>query len=392
VKALLSEPLDVVILSPIFPPAPGGGAQYSQFLIENLPQLDVVARVQAYTESWPGMPRAEKIEGRGDHADSEVVRNLVRFYGFPNRVLRRYPAYFLQNIQIAHLLRSIAKRARRNTVALVHSAFFAHPSLLVYSSRRLKALWGNNFKLVLDCRDPSIPHARLRQFAGFHAAISCSERLTRELELGLPSSVPITEIPVPMTFGSVARAEVQATLEKYQLKEGGYLFTPNGIKDVKGFPLIFDTWKELSRHFRSLDLVVAGDTRDWAARYGETDRHFGKLVNIGPISNESVRALMKGSAAVVNVSQSEGLPRTCLESISLDAPTLLPPGIPEFGRIDKIFKAESKIASEIAEQVRQLIEGHLVPPYDYQRHSADKILLAYDDFLQSLVGPAAGSM
>jgi len=376
--------LDVLAVVPIFPPAPGGGAQYAEFLGKQLPRIPCVGRVSILTERWPGMPNREYLSAGNGPLKTMVRRNLVRFHGLPVRLLRRYPAFGIQAAQLLSGLKKTLTMSRGRVVVLVHSAFLIHPSIVPRWSQWAKKRFGHRLRVVLDCRDPSIPAKRLTRLGSFDAAISCGARLTSQLVASLPSTVPVTQIPVPVNFYDVSGHELDKALADFGLEPGGYLFTPNGVKDSKGFPLVFDSWRKLTERGQRLDLVVAGDTRDWNVRYqGPHDQGCG-LLNAGGLPNTTVRALMKGAAVVVNPSRAEGVPRSCLESLSLGVPTLLPPEVPEFDTVEKECVATSKEAGEIATQLQRLITTRWVASYNWKRHSAQAVKAQYEQFLRSL--------
>jgi glycosyltransferase involved in cell wall biosynthesis len=375
---------NIIVLAPIFPPAPGGGAQYSQFLVDNLPELPGVRKVYLITERWPGMPEKRTIKKKGRESECIILRKLVRFHGLPARLFRRYPAYAIQNLQIIWWLRKLLAQTNENTIVFIHSAFFIHPTLLVGATRSMKKKYNGRIKIVLDCRDPSIPIHRLIQMLDIDAAISCGTRLTKQLVSALPSNISVTQIPVPVDFYDVCKEDVERVMNEYDLNRGGYIFSANGIKNSKDFPLLFDAWRELLNRGQRLDLVVAGDKRDWQSRYQERAITGGRLIYVGPLPNLTIRALMKSAAAVVNPSRAEGLPRSCLESLSLNVPTLLPPDLPEFANLGNEFVVTSREPKTMAQQIGKLIEEHRVAPYDWSIHRASKVQRDYENFISSL--------
>lgn len=381
--------LDVLAIMPIFSPAPGGGAQYAEFLGKQLPRIPCVGQISILTERWPGMPNRERLSAGNGPMEAMVYRDLVRFHGLPIRLLRRYPAFVIQAAQLLSALQGRLVKPQGRLVVLVHSAFLIHPSIFPRWSQWAKTRFGDRLRVVLDCRDPSIPKKRLTQLGSFDAAISCGARLTSQLAESLPSTVPVTQIPVPMDFYDIPRHELDKTLVDLGLERGRYLFTPNGVKDSKGFPLVFDSWRKLTEQGLRLDLVVAGDTRDWNVRYQGTHEQGCRLINVGPLPNTTVRALMKGAAVVVNPSRVEALSRSCLEALSLGVPTLLPPDVPEFNTVERECVATSDHPGEIAIQLQGLIEARRVAAYNWQQHSAEAVREQYGKFLGSLFGATA---
>lgn len=379
------EPIDILAFTPIFPPASGGGAQYANFLARHLPQIPFIRKVTIITEKWPGMEENIVIRGTNFQTETTVLRKLSRFHGLPSRMARRYPAYLLQNIQLLQWLNWGISNVTAKTVVMIHGAFLIHPSVLLFATQWHKSRQGDRIRFILDCRDPSTPESRLKRLYGFDAAISCGARLTSRLKNALPDSVQVTEIPVPVAFWDVHKDEEDRALLEFGLVKGGYIFSPNGVKDAKGFPLLFDAWRELHGDLRFLDLVIAGDTRDWRLRYQDPHPHGSRLINLGCISNQKIRALMKGSAAVINPSQVESLSRICLEALSLGVPTILPPGIPEFEELDEKFLGLTNDPVKLANQIGSIVTQNLVAPYDLTKHNEDMVRERYREFFQSLL-------
>jgi len=379
------QPINLLALLPIFAPATGGCAEYGRFICDHVEPLDIVKKLTLITESWPGEPRTATIHSVSGSGSILLERQLTRFLSLSERTLYRYVAFARQNCDLVNFLRTLRNEAH-TTVLLIHGAFFFHPSLLAPTLRRLKKNTGRKLVVVLDARDPAIPPKRLAELDFLDAAISCGTRITRLLEQSLQPDSHVIEIPVPLDYYQLREQDLENVLTENKLKPQGYIFSPNGIQDHKQFPLIFDTWLKLVQNNAPLDLVVAGNTSDWRARYQTIHSTRGRLINLGRQPNFTVRALMQSAAAVINPSRVEGLPRSCLEALSCETPTLLPPGIPEFADLDQQFIAESDDPGQLARQLAYLIQHRLIAPYNVRRHDARHISWNYAQLLTKLGG------
>lgn len=370
----------LLILAPIFPPSPGGAAQYLQFLARELSESGDIGTTEVVTERLWRQRRAFEKHGR-----AEIKRVLTQFNGLPCRMKRRYAAWLLQNIQLAWhcVMRAIRLRGNGLVVVVVHGAFLIHPTLLIAVTRCVKRIMGTDVKFVLDLRDRSAPMRRLARLGHFDHVISCSRNITARISCCWEAHPPLTEIPVPLERRVITDQDVGRTLAKHSLRREGYVFTANGIVQTKGFGLIYAAWLLLVAS-RDLDLAVAGPVRDWRHEYGQRTLERPGLRVLGSASNDEIRALMKGAAVVVNPSRVEGLPRSCLEALSVGAPTLLPPGVPEFGDLDSRFVASSDDPAVIARQVAWLISERRVARYDIDVHDGTKVAEKYRAILRTM--------
>ncbi len=376
------------LLMPLYPPLPGGGAQYATFLLRHLPTIPRVASIELLTEAAPGQPRRSEAAGT---CPTRIRRILARHFGLPRRVWWRYLTYALQNVSYAAegLRIGVTACKDRPQTLVVHGAFFIHPSVLPFVTSFIKRWRGDAVRLVLDIRDPSAPVARLSSLKHFDLTVTCSRNLTERLHSCPEFPLPIEEIPVPIELEPVAPNDVSTTLSRHGLGSRPFLFTSNGIKDARAFPLIYDTWRKLTNQGHPLDLVVAGDTFDWHARYGESISSTANMYNLGRLPNREIRCLMSACAAFLNPSPVEGLPRSCLEAISAGAPTLLPPNVPEFDQLAYPWVARSSDAAVLAQQVAEMIRLHQGTPYPLDNHATAAIVSRYASVLSPFTEPIA---
>jgi len=355
-------------ITPIYPPVPGGGSQYSAFLVKHLPQLDIIESMEILTEFYPGEPVVERNEAQS----TTVRRKLVRFASLSARLKRRYFNYVIQNIQLIWYLSSwlfsMRERKRAQKVLMIHGAYLIHPSILISLTRLAKRIYGNRLKIIFDLRDPSAPMGRLSKLCHIDLIITCGRRITESIRKIKNHKVTIEEIPIPLEETIFTEDEVKNILDIYSLKRGQYLFNPNGINDAKGFSILYDAWKIVVENGYDLELVIAGHKKDWKASYEISMHNKHRLVYIGSITNKEVRMLMKGAAAVINPSQVESISRTSLEALSVHTPVLLPPYIPEFEKIDQRFVVKKVDPKSLARQIEWLLHTEEYPIYDLSNH------------------------
>ena len=80
---------------------------------------------------------------------------------------------------------------------------------------------------------------------------------------------------------------------------------------------------------------------------------------------------MMKSELVILPSKSEGLPRVCLEAISLGKKVLCPPGVPEFEQHCRQFVIPEIEKGIILSKVKEVLEKDEIPEYPFEQHDPD---------------------
>jgi glycosyltransferase involved in cell wall biosynthesis len=95
---------------------------------------------------------------------------------------------------------------------------------------------------------------------------------------------------------------------------------------------------------------------------------------------------MAGADLVVIPSKSgEGLPRVCLEAISIGCKVVLPPGVPEFRRQCPDFVLPRVTAEAIAGKMEEVLLSDKTPQFTWEDHEPAKALRRYVSLYQELV-------
>jgi glycosyltransferase involved in cell wall biosynthesis len=366
---------NVLVVTPVLPPAPGGAATYTMILGRGLLLHGVAGKVVLLSEGHPQRPRRELLENG----------HLVMERAFPIRAGRTTKdalSYFAYAITQLLFVRLPAYVVHYDISAIIiHSSFFYHSGLaqrlVRWARRRIK------IPIVLDVRDPLAP-ARLFATAGeFDAVIACSQRIATDLAAHPAYRDRIRFIPIPIEPIEVDEDSTTATLARYGLERGGYLFNANGISRQKGIELLIETGAELRERGSGLPIIVAGRERDLDASVASAIGQ-GILRSLGPIPHHDVLCLARGSAAVVNPSAIETPSRTAIEALMVGARVLLPPNVPEFEAecTDWICATEP---ARVATQIEQLIARPFPRyRYDLRAHHPDRVVPCYGELLAQL--------
>lgn len=366
------------IVTPVYWPAPGGGAMYTKLLAEALAEdgADVVVA----TEAFPDTRRLERVRlGRGS-----VVLDRV----FPLRAgraeldWRSYADYAWQNVLMlglpGRLARAVRETGAERAVVLMHSSFFYKPSLMPSVLERMRRQLPDATRLIVDVRDPRFDESLVPLFGRFDAAIGCSRANSERLRMLLPDGVEVAHIPIPFEAGTPPDDdEVAEVLAEHCLDRIPYVLNPNGILEAKRYPEMLDAVRQLRRIPGHEDtvLVTIGRARDWKARDDAAVAE-GVLKYVGVVPNRTALALIKGGKATLILSLIEGMPRSALESLALKKPILVPP-IAEFLEHIPTSVVRSDDPGDVARHIVRVSEQPARERYPLEAHSMMSLVAAY---------------
>jgi hypothetical protein len=364
------------IVTPVYKPAPGGGAIYTDILARAL--AGEGADVIVETEGFEGQPRYE--QWRDGQGSITIDRRYPLRAGRPVRDWRSYLAYAAQNLIMLGMARRLARAARikryDSVVVLVHCS-------LLYNRTVLPSLLGQLRKahseasLVIDVRDPTFGADLAPQFACFDAAVGCSQGVANKLRGMLQQRVPVAHIPMPFEHPEPpSDEEVAATLARHGLARGRYLFNPNGIANGKHYPVMREAVSHLRRRpgFEDVVLVTAGRQRDRTALDDEAEAR-GDCRYIGLVGQEEALALMRGAMMTLVLSKQESISRAALEAMSVGGRVLLP-DLEEFRGVCAGHICADVAPQSVAESVAALSEVP-TPAFEFENHSRERFVPAY---------------
>lgn len=363
----------VLVLTPVLPPAPGGGAIYTPLLVNGLLDRGYAEFAAVLTEKHPEMPGKEELR------NGSIV--FLRRYPFRAGVLKkdiwRYFRYLVQNLQFLDI--PLAVRKYRITHVLIHGSFHNNPNLM-WLAVRLTRLISPATKLVLDARDPKLPRSKIGQLRPYWKVICCSENVVRHFEDLLGLTERLVHIPVIIDVIKPTKAEIEDCQKRYGLAARPYIFNGSGIYLDKGTDRLWGVVEELRKEMPQLNLVIAGRKRDWSPSYDQAVEA-GWLKYVGAIPHRDVLLLSAGAMADVNLSRVDSMPRASLEALACGARVLLPQGVPEFERACPGSIMVSNDLEQIALQVQKIMRGETVAEYDITPHLSARVLQAYGELL-----------
>lgn len=366
--------MHLLIITPIYPPTTGGAATYYALLAEGLLASGEVAKVTLITERVSGRPNLELKNG----GCLRIIRMFPHRAGRHLGRLSLYWRYALQNLQYV-LLPWIVARIKPD-IMLVHSSLHIYPNAL----HPLIRWFSHRFPVVADVRDQQLPVSRMRQLDCYTALIVCSLNVKTHISRSSVLEAKTTHIPVIQEHITNDRSALSQTLAKYGLKNRCYLLFSGLIKQAKGVGLLLDTFSELCARGFDAELVLAGFSKD--------DDLMRQAINtprvrtIGALPREELLDLMSGALMNINMSASEGMPRTSLEAMALRTKVLLPSGIPEFEQYCPNAIVRSHQPQEVADQIQALLAGHdHGQSYPIGMHDSRVIMGRYVELFRSQV-------
>jgi glycosyltransferase involved in cell wall biosynthesis len=361
-------PRNLLIITPVLPPAPGGGAAYTMILANGLLTQRLAERIVVVAEKHPIMP---DLEVRHDGC-LQLLRILPFRAGRAMRDVTSYIAYLWQQVYFWRLFRIVREHAI-DTV-LVHSSLLYRPNTLRTIIRWLKRR--TDIRLVLDVRDPLALSALFDNHREFDRIVCCSRLLEKRMGARLDLGSKVMFIPIPIEPVARDETRIAATLARHGLRAGGYLFNGNGLSRAKSVDLLVEAVRLLHQRGYRWPLVIAGRERDMDDFFKAAVRR-GELHSLGPVDHATVIDLAAAAAGVINPSRIDTPSRFSIEGLMVEAPSLLPREVPEFEMVSpKLVCAGT--ATDLADQITALLRGDLAPSrYDVGIHHPDRVIPLY---------------
>lgn len=371
-----AEPfMRLALITPVYPPASGGGAYYSRQLALGLAERNRIEHIAIYTEAFPGQPRGSRFV-----SDHVTISRVFPFRaGRDDKPWHRYLLYVWQNLQFVALPLWLPSST---TVLLVHGSFHHHPNFMVLAMHLLRRLRKGHLGLMADMRDPCLPNARFHELYPYDRIICCSESVVRHLEVDPQLKKKLVLIPIILDVTRPNTDTIASALDRFGLADRPYLLSSNGISLKKRIDEAIDVTRRLRARGHNLALVVVGRRRDWQPRHQQAIDD-GEMIYLGSVRNSDVLALAAGSELVINLSRIEAPSRASLEAIAVGARTLLPPNVPEFERACPGYVASSSDPEVLADQVETILRQPLSTNiYDLSLHSPERVLPLYEQLFE----------
>jgi glycosyltransferase involved in cell wall biosynthesis len=372
-RAQRMTPLRLVIVTPLMPPAPGGGGIYTETIARALIETHGAELVCVVTEKHPDAPDDEvHLDGR-----YRILRRFPFRAGSAIKTWKSYLAYGQQNLQYGQIGKICAQH--RATAVLIHSSLHNNPNLL---TAWLPGLRRRGLLLVSDVRDPLLPRQRFRQLYPYHKILACSQSVANHLGTDDSLRSKLETVPIPVDVEKPADALVKQVLVRHSLQAGNYLLSTNGILHRKGLGSLLALAKEINRRDLGITIAIAGKERD---RTSEVDALIkaGIVCYLGMLPHADVLSLSAAALANINLSPVEGMPRTTLETLAVGGNVVVTKGIPEFDALATDAVVDPHQPEQIADLLERMQSKPAVFPYDISQHHVSTSVGALHDALSA---------
>ncbi|MCB2076465.1 MAG: glycosyltransferase family 4 protein [Novosphingobium sp.] len=367
-----------VVLVPVFKPAPGGAAIYSDTIARAL--ADAGDDVLILSEAFPGTPRSEVIHRAAGTA--RVDRFLPYRAGRAQKDWRSLVSYARANLDYLRIPAMVRKATRsgdyQSVAFLFHASFLYNPGIIGRMLPHLRAVRDIPTTLIADVRDYLFPEHQLGRLDRFDAIVTSSRGVANELgERHPPVADRIRAIPMPFAAPLAPdEGQVAAVLAKHGLRRGRYLFNSNGIADSKHYPQMREAISMLRERpgFEDVTLVTVGRDRDRCPADDAAEAQ-GIARFLGPQPHSDVLSLMRGAMMSLVLSDREAISRAALEAMSIGGCVMLP-DLPEFRAACPEHVCTTVTGPAIAAQVAGLA-GRPMPRYTFEAHVVETFLPMY---------------
>lgn len=361
-----------MVITPLFPPVMGGASTYYGLLTRGLLAKGVVKHVTIITEN-----SSERNNASALSPDIDVIPLFPYRAGGHKRKSLQFLLYGIQNLLYVFIPYLVRKH--KPDLVIVHSSFHNFFNLMAPVIK----LISNKVPVIADVRDHQLPVKRLGQLESYHALVVCSLNVYNHILQASTLTQRVNHIPVIQEVMNVPRNCASATLEKYGLKHGSYLLYAGLIKADKGIDLLLNTYESLCSRGSALQLVIVGGSKD--------NLLLKRILSVsgvqwlGPVPREELLDLLSSCSMAVNLSNSEGMPRTSLEALALGVRVLLPKGIPEFEKYCQDNVVCSSDPEFVAQQIEKLLFNTTACHYPIEEHFPDFVLSKYECLFKKLL-------
>lgn len=360
-------PPKVLIVTPLLPPAPGGGGIYTQLLSNGLIRGGFAGQVIILTEGFPGVPARSSAFGGA----IDIRRQFPFRAGASRKGVSSYAKYLVQNLQLLGLPALV--RREQIDVVLFHASLLYHPgvstALVKRSAPRSRSCW------IADVRDPRLQMRKFEVLYPFDAIIACSENVLDHLGQDPVLAAKTHLVPIPAAVvppGAAARASVMA---RFGLEPRSYVFSSSGIVVDKGIDDAIAVVRIARAAVPELKLVIVGKDRDRRPVHDAAIRE-GVLQYLGSVDHETSLALAAEAVVDLNLSRVDSMPRGSLESLLAGTPILVPRGIPELESCCPESVVDAKDPDEVARRILALRKARVLPRYDTGAHDVAQVARA----------------
>lgn len=341
-----SDELQLLVLTPLFPPAVGGASELFRILTEVWQLEASVEQVIVLTEREGKRNPLRQIRGktvvhRRLPATRRVRRKLDHFL-----VASRLWKYALLTAMVAWYL----GRQKSRPVLLIHGQY-ARKTFL----KALKLLGARVVVLLSDHFRPP------EDLADCDAVICITESVHERAKAKLSGTCEIHYVPLPLE-----PPQAHPRTSSAAATNAPYFLFLGGISKLKGVDVLLEAFRAFRQDHPEHRLFLAGPVCDPLLLRSDCPG----VTFLGEVDHQAALGLIEQAEALVLPSRSEGLPRVCLEAIALGTKVICPPGVPELQRACPDWIVQAVTVQDVLEKLGQAVKSPFRTSYDIQNHDS----------------------
>ncbi|NHZ72682.1 MAG: glycosyltransferase [Aquificales bacterium] len=346
--------MNILFISPLYPPATGGAATYARHIVDGFKKNRCVTQFHLLTEHLPNQEELYVEDGLYIH------RQLPSRISVKQKSRLGHIGSYLQT-QLWFVLH-LSQLVKKYDIHLIHF-HTRYRGRVFYQSLKQSGL-----PILADMRDKMLDPNQLIDTASH---IICN---SESVEQGaLSSDFPankVTLIPVAFTPPKAPSPEmVDKIHRKYAIKQKYILY----VGDMTYNKGVYDLIEAHQAWRHDVLLLLAGTNRE-GGKFEHAVRQATNVVLLGRVPAADAIGLISGAEILVLPSRSEALGQVILEAVSLGTKVICPPNIPEYERYLPEFTLTAVTPPAITEKLTVIWDSPTLPVYPLGRHKTEGII------------------
>jgi len=358
--------LNICIVTRIYPPLTGGASTYYYLLVSALKKYPDI-KIQLITKMVSGLPLVS-------HEQGGITVYRVLLPGLTvtkNRLLVSTITSFINRKIIYLSYVFFFKKVKKKTNILhLHEEVFVN-------IKKYFNLFSSKSRLIVDFRGINLlPRSKqdvlaMRKYCD--ALICASENIYNKMVTLNLENISY-HIPIPFDFinrkQTVKKREFLNELKIYDMKP--FICFVGNIHKQKGVFELIQAFEILIQKFNAEIKLLFVGPNNVGKKFTRTIKKINNIHWIQALPHEYIQWVIKETEIICLPSLQEGLPRVCLEAISLGKKFLGPASVPELKKNCPEFVIETIKPDVLAGRIMRILNSDKIPQYDFRIHELEK--------------------